>query len=171
MKILGLDVGLCKTGWGLIKAGKQISCIDHGLIRPNTKLSLEERLAFLWSNTMNIIQIHDPENIAIEQTFVGLNAASGIRLGAAYGAIIAAAGLAKIPVTSYPTKIIKQKIADKGNATKEEIMDAVCKILKITIEQEDIADALATALCHQRINSINQSARISKQTKSSKSSE
>ncbi|QEK38208.1 crossover junction endodeoxyribonuclease RuvC [Candidatus Cytomitobacter indipagum] len=157
MKILGLDVGLCKTGWGLIKKGKKLQCVDYGLIKPNPKLPLEQRLALLWSNTMNIIHTHNPENIAIEQTFFGLNASSGIRLGAAYGAIISAAGLAKVPVTSYPTTVIKQKVAGKGNATKEDVMSFVCKILKTEIDQEDISDALATAICHlQKIENNSQ---------------
>ncbi|QEK38712.1 crossover junction endodeoxyribonuclease RuvC [Candidatus Cytomitobacter primus] len=154
MKILGLDAGLCKTGWGVIKRQKsKMKCIDYGLIKPNAKLSLEERLAFLWTNMMNILQTHSPDHVAIEKTFFGLrNPSSGVMLGAAYGTIISTAGLIKTPVFSYATKMIKRQVAEKGDASKEEIALSVCSLFKIdAINQEDITDALAAALCHEKL--------------------
>ncbi|USO00474.1 MAG: crossover junction endodeoxyribonuclease RuvC [Alphaproteobacteria bacterium] len=149
MKILGLDVGLLKTGWGIIKNHK---CIGHGLIKTNPKSPIEQRLALLWSNIMTILQNYSPDHVAIEQTFVGANMSSGIRLGAAYGTIISTAGLLKIPVFPYPTKVIKQHIALKGDASKTDIAEAVCYTLKLDkINQEDTTDALATALCHLKL--------------------
>ncbi len=151
MIILGLDVGLRNTGWGIVKvsSNNKLKCISYGLVQPKATLPLEQRLSHLWAAVSNILQMYSPDQVAIEQTFFGLNASSCIRLGAAYGTIISTAGLAKIPVFAYPTKVIKLQIAEKGDASKEEIAIATCKTLQIEeINQEDTTDALATALCH-----------------------
>ncbi|QEK38882.1 crossover junction endodeoxyribonuclease RuvC [Candidatus Nesciobacter abundans] len=149
MKILGIDVGIRKTGWGLIKiTGKTKKYLDYGLIKPDPKLTIEQRLCFLHINITAVIANSNPDQIGIEKTFVGLNPASGLILGAAFGSILTAIGMSKVPMCSYSTKIIKQIVAEKGNATKEEMASAVCKVLKIDIDQHDVTDAFGAALCH-----------------------
>ncbi len=153
MKILGIDAGLCKTGWGVISYTKKLKCIEYGVIKPNVKLPLEQRLSLLWSNVMNIINTHSPDHVAVEQTFFGVNPSSGIRLGAAYGAIISTAGLMKIPVSSYAPRLVRKHVSENGAASKDEAAVSVHEMLNIdTISQRDITDALAVALCHWKIS-------------------
>lgn len=147
--ILGIDPGSVKTGFGVINAvGSKIEYISSGVIRlPKTELP--ERLAVIYQNLTEIINLHCPQQVAVEQVFMGKNAASALKLGQARGAAIVAAVNQQLPVAEYSARQIKQAVVGTGAADKSQVQMMVAHILKLNdTPQEDAADALACAICH-----------------------
>lgn len=147
--ILGIDPGSVKTGFGLINAvGDKIEYVSSGVIRL-PKAELPERLAVIYQNLSEIINLHCPQQVAIEQVFMAKNAGSALKLGQARGAAIVAAVNQQLPVSEYSARQIKQAVVGTGAAEKAQVQMMVAHILKLSdTPQEDAADALACALCH-----------------------
>lgn len=150
MKILGIDPGLQKTGWGVLSSeGSALKYIASGLIKPPTDLPLPERLAFLHQNMAEIIKLHGPDEAAIEETFVNQNPASALKLGQARGVLLAVPALYGLPTAEYAANKVKKSIVGTGHAGKGQIGHMIKMLLPAcgTIS-EDEADALAVAITH-----------------------
>ena len=151
MKIIGIDPGLVQTGYGIINVNNnQTSLIDYGIIKPQPKDSLANRLLAIFNDVCEIISNHNPQIFAIEEVFYGKNVKSSMRLGQARGASMVAAASKGIPVYEYSARKVKQSVTGNGNAHKTQVQFMVKAKLKMDHNPEpmDAADALAIALCH-----------------------
>lgn len=149
--ILGIDPGLVTTGYGIIRqTNNVITPVAHGLIKPNAKAPMAERLKMLSLKLLEIIEFYHPVEAAIEETFVNKNPASALKLGMARGVLVMTPALKDIPVYEYGANKIKKTVVGVGHADKNQIIMMVARLLpKIRGElTADSADALAVALCH-----------------------
>ncbi|MBT3182333.1 MAG: crossover junction endodeoxyribonuclease RuvC [Deltaproteobacteria bacterium] len=150
MKILGIDPGSRITGYGIIEnTGNSISHVDNGGIQPDHKLPFSQRLRKIFDELANLIDIHKPDIVAIENVFVAKNVRSSLLLGHARGTAMVAASLANLRVEEYSPSEVKQAIVGTGRATKCQIQHMVKAMLNLPeIAFEDASDALAVAICH-----------------------
>ena len=150
LRVLGIDPGLCKTGWGVIdKAGFKSSWVAHGIFQTKSETPLPDRLFYLHEQVKIIIELYKPDVLCIEEIFMNNNPESTLKLGMARGVLLMLPGIFKIPVFEYRPNYIKKAITGSGHADKEQIMKMIQLLLKpkdaIT---KDSADALAIALSH-----------------------
>jgi len=155
MKILGIDPGTHKTGWGVIKKeGNKISHVDNGLIVPKASLPLAARLLFIFNELVKVIDDFKPNAASVEEVFVAKSAKSALVLGHARGVALLAASRANLEVFEYSTRTIKQAVVGYGNAEKIQVAQMVKALLKLPeIAAEDASDALAAAICHAQVAS------------------
>lgn len=144
--IIGIDPGSRFTGYGVIKwEGNQNHYVDCGFISV-ASYSMAERLQKIYTELQAIVQLHQPQEAAIEQVFMHQNPGSALKLGQARGAAIVALGTV---VSEYSARQVKQSVVGYGAADKKQVQHMVKKLLNISAElQADAADALAVALCH-----------------------
>jgi crossover junction endodeoxyribonuclease RuvC len=151
MKILGIDPGLQKTGWGIIESeGNRLQFIACGLIQTDSSLTLAQRLCQIDEGMQQVIKTHAPEEAAIEETFVNNNAASALKLGCARGVAMVVPARAQIPVSEYAANLIKKSVVGNGHATKDQ-MEMMVRTLIPAVGRglgADEADAIAIAICH-----------------------
>lgn len=155
--ILGIDPGLLRTGWGIISMqGNALGYIACGVIKPDAKLLLHDRLRILHEQLEEIIARYKPHEAAIEETFVNINGDSTLKLGQARGAILLSLALAGLPVSDYAATLVKKSIVGVGRAEKEQVMMMVHALLPgANVSGSDAADALAVAICHANHTGIN----------------
>lgn len=147
--ILGIDPGSRKTGFGIIEVtGSSHRYVTSGVIRL-PEVELAERLGVIFSSVNEIIERYCPQQVAVEQVFMGKNASSALKLGQARGAAIVACVQQQLEVAEYSARQIKQAVVGSGAAEKEQVQLMVQRLLKLNATpQEDAADALAVAICH-----------------------
>jgi len=150
VRILGIDPGLIKTGWGIIDhTGSSLKFIACGLIKPNNSLPLAERLSSLSEGLTQVITAYTPDTCSIEETFVNKNPMSSLKLGHARGALMLTVSLAGISLTEYAATLVKKSVTGVGRAEKNQVGMMVKQLMPTAqIESEDAADALAVAICH-----------------------
>ena len=149
IRILGVDPGLRITGFGIIdQAGGALAYVSSGAIRtPEGALPL--RLKSIMDHLNEIISLHQPEHVAVEQVFVNVNPKSTLMLGQARGAAICTAVLNNLAVAEYTALQIKQAVVGNGHARKEQVQEMVRRLLRLDgSPSADAADALACAICH-----------------------
>jgi crossover junction endodeoxyribonuclease RuvC len=148
--ILGIDPGSRKTGFGIINVnGSHHDYVTSGVIRLPIEQELPERIKVLVGSIQEIIALHCPQQVSIEQVFMANNAGSALKLGQARGAAIAACVSNDLEVAEYSARQIKQAVVGTGAAKKEQVQHMVKILLKLpAMPQEDAADALAAAICH-----------------------
>jgi crossover junction endodeoxyribonuclease RuvC len=149
MKILGIDPGSRVTGYGLIEQSSGgYKYIASGCIRMENDY-FPDRLKQIFKGLLQIVDDHKPQQMAIEQVFMHINADSALKLGQARGAAICAVQAAGLPVFEYSAKQVKQAVVGKGNAHKLQVQHMVKILLNIQGElQIDASDALGICLCH-----------------------
>ena len=150
LKILGLDPGLVRTGWGLIEVqGNRLTHIAHGVVAPPTSGSLAARLVFLHDGVTAVLDQHSPDEAAIEKTFSNVNGDSTIKLGHARGVIIVPPARRGLLVAEYAAREIKQALVGTGAADKTQVAFMVRRLLPgCHLTSGDAADALAVAITH-----------------------
>lgn len=156
MIILGIDPGLQKTGWGLIKTnGNSLHFIASGLIKTDSKAALGIRLATLHTELTKVIKAHVPQSAAIEETFVNSNPASALKLGQARGVLLAVPPLNGVEISEYGANKIKKSVTGSGHAAKQQVEMMVRTLLPTCGPiSPDEADALAVAICHAHYSSV-----------------
>ena len=149
MRILGIDPGSRITGYGIIEDSAQgYKYIASGCIRINADY-FPDRLKQIFDGIVEIVERHQPEQMAIEQVFMHKNADSALKLGQARGAAICAVQTISLPVFEYAARQVKQAVAGKGSAEKTQIQHMVKILLNIQgALQIDASDALAISICH-----------------------
>jgi len=147
--ILGIDPGSRICGYGLIRTrGNHLDYIASGVIKMGTR-DFPERLDIIFSDISDIIAEHQPGAVAVEEVFMGKNAASALKLGQARGAAIVACTRHALPVAEYSARKVKQAVVGKGQAEKKQVQQMVKSLLGLSeVPVEDAADALAVAICH-----------------------
>ena len=147
--ILGIDPGSQKTGFGIIaQQGSRSEYVTSGVIRL-PQAPLPERLKIIHDNIGEIVALHCPQELAIEEVFMARDAKAAIKLGQARGAAIVACVNEGMTVYEYAPKSIKQAVVGTGSADKLQVQHMVKTLLKLpAAPAEDAADALAAAICH-----------------------
>jgi crossover junction endodeoxyribonuclease RuvC len=149
IRILGVDPGLRHTGWGVITMdGPRLAWVAHGVIHPDTKADLADRLADLAAQLRSVVDQHQPDEAAVEETFVNINPKSTLLLGQARGAAMAALAGAGLKVHEFATRKVKLSVVGTGGADKDQVAFMVRRLLpKAGNVSADAADALAVAIC------------------------
>jgi len=150
IRILGLDPGLRRTGWGVVAVdGARLSHIAHGVIAPPDQLPLAQRLLILFDAVCTVIAEHAPDEAAVEETFMTANGQSTLRLGHARAAVMIAPARAGLPVAEYAAKVVKKAIVGTGGADKDQVAFMIARLLPTAgAPTADAADALAVAIAH-----------------------
>ncbi len=149
--ILGIDPGTVVMGYGLIRiTGSTISLIDLDILKPGKVDDPYKKLQLIYNTVSGLIIKYKPEVFAIEAPFFGKNVQSMLKLGRAQGVAIAAAMRHGLDVTEYSPKKIKQSITGNGNASKEQVLKMLQRLLNFKEDPKyfDASDALAVAVCH-----------------------
>jgi len=149
MRILGIDPGLNHTGWGVIEiVGNKLTHVADGVINSDAKETLAQRLDVIYQGLIEVVKIYQPENAAVEETFVNKNPVSTLKLGQARGVALLAPAHAGLSVFEYPANLIKKSVVGSGHADKNQIQMMVKMLLNASAKSADSADALAVAICH-----------------------
>jgi crossover junction endodeoxyribonuclease RuvC len=159
LRILGLDPGLRRTGWGVVAIdGARLAHLAHGVVAPPETAPLAERLLAIHRGVAEIIARWAPDEAAIEETFVTANGSSTLKLGHARAAAMLAPAAAGLPVAEYAAKVVKKALVGTGGADKTQVAFMVGRLLPTAGGPvADAADALAVAICHahaRRVRSI-----------------
>lgn len=150
IRILGLDPGLRRTGWGVIAVeGSRLTWVAHGVIAPNDKAPFSERLLALFDGVEAVIAAHAPHETAVEETFVNNNPQSTLKLGHARAAAMIAPARAGLLVAEYAAREVKKCVVGTGGADKDQIAFMIARLLPTAgSPTQDAADALAVAITH-----------------------
>jgi len=150
VRILGLDPGLRRTGWGVvIIEGARLTHVAHGVIAPDDKMAFADRLLFLFEGITEVIRAHAPHEAAVEETFMNNNAGSALKLGHARAAAMIAPARAGLPVAEYAATVVKKSVVGTGAADKTQIAFMIARLLPAAGKTTaDAADALAVAIAH-----------------------
>lgn len=151
MRILGIDPGYGRTGYGVIETdGNRLRPLEFGLIETNSKLTMEKRLLQLYDALLEIIDRRQPDSLAVEELFFSKNVTTGIGVSQARGVVLLAAAKTGLSLSEYKPVQVKQAIAGYGKAEKKQIQEMVRVFLSLPSvpKPDDVADALAVAITH-----------------------
>jgi crossover junction endodeoxyribonuclease RuvC len=150
IRILGIDPGLRRTGWGIVEAkGNALAFIAAGSVTSAADGELAGRLAELFDGLSAVMARHAPEEAAVEQTFVNRDAVATLKLGQARGIALLVPAKAGLRVAEYAPNAVKKAVVGVGHAEKAQ-MRAMVRVLlpRAVFDSDDAADALAVAICH-----------------------
>jgi crossover junction endodeoxyribonuclease RuvC len=150
IRILGIDPGLRRTGWGMIEvAGNRLMFIACGSVATSDKASLAERLVTIHDGLSKVIEEFAPDEAAVEATFVNKDASATLKLGQARGIALLIPARAGIAVAEYAPNLVKKTIVGAGHCEKDQIRLMLRVLLpKAVPPSHDAADALAIAVTH-----------------------
>jgi crossover junction endodeoxyribonuclease RuvC len=150
IRIIGIDPGLRRTGWGIVEAGgPRLSFVACGLVTSEAEAGLAYRLRELYEGLMRVITRFAPHEAAVEETFVNKDARATLKLGQARGMALLAPAQQGLPVAEYPPNVVKKTVTGTGHGEKRQIAAMVGFLLpKARFTSADEADALAIAICH-----------------------
>jgi crossover junction endodeoxyribonuclease RuvC len=153
-RILGLDPGLARMGWGVIAVdGSRLLHIAHGVLTSDSKSGLGVRLLMLHGGLTEIIAELSPQAIAIEQAFVHKDPSAALKLGQARAVALLAAAHAGLEIAEYAPNHIKKCVVGVGHAGKEQVQAMVRRLLPTAnVQGADAADALAAAIAHAHLS-------------------
>lgn len=149
--ILGIDPGTTIMGFGLIKiVSKKMAFMQLNELHLKKYDDHYLKLKLIFERTIELIDTHKPDEIAIEAPFYGKNVQSMLKLGRAQGVAMAAGLSRQIPITEYSPKKIKMAITGNGNASKEQVAKMLQSLLNLKElpKNLDSTDGLAAAVCH-----------------------
>lgn len=150
IRIIGIDPGLRRTGWGVVESlGNSLRFVASGTVRSDDKADLASRLCQLHDGLADILHAHTPHEAAVEQTFVNKDAAATLKLGQARGIAMLVPARAGLRVAEYAPNAVKKAVIGVGHGDKKQIQLMVKVLMpKATFDTDDAADALAIAICH-----------------------
>ncbi|TEA77461.1 crossover junction endodeoxyribonuclease RuvC [Allopusillimonas ginsengisoli] len=158
MRILGIDPGLRRTGFGVIDVqGTRLSYVSSGTIVVPADQPLASRLKIILDNIREVVQTTRPTVSAMEKVFVNANPTSTLLLGQARGAALCALADSLLDVHEYTALQIKKSVVGNGHAAKEQVQKMVQHLLALNgLPAPDSADALACAICHAHFNPLSE---------------
>ena len=153
MRVMGIDPGLADVGYGVIEQsgkGREIRHLAHGVIRTSAGRPMAERLEKIYRELSDLIRLHEPDEIAIEELFFSSNVKTAMVVAQARGVAILATAESKTPLAEYSPPQIKQALVGNGRAAKRQVQMMVRAVLGLeeVPRPDHAADALATAICH-----------------------
>jgi crossover junction endodeoxyribonuclease RuvC len=151
MIILGIDPGIAIVGYSLVECkGNNFKAIDYGCITTDSGMLFPDRLKFVYDRLTEIIEKYNPDDLAIEELFFNKNVKTAIKVGQARGVEILAAVNQGLATYEYTPLQIKQAVTGYGRADKNQVQEMVKMLLNLKEKPkpDDVADALAVAICH-----------------------
>ncbi len=150
IRILGIDPGLRRTGWGVIDLdGSRLGFIACGSVATDDRAAVAARLVVIHAGLCSVIDDYRPAESAVEATFVNKDAIATLKLGQARGVALLVPARAGLPVAEYAPNLVKKTIVGAGHSEKAQIRMMVGVLLpKADPQSDDAADALAVAICH-----------------------
>ncbi|AUG58226.1 crossover junction endodeoxyribonuclease RuvC [Acetivibrio saccincola] len=151
MVIMGIDPGIAIVGYGVVKyEGNKFTPMDYGAIRTDSSTGLSQRLLYIYNRLEEIIEKYKPDAISIEELFFNKNIKTALTVGHGRGVAVLAAARANIEVFEYTPLQVKQSVVGYGRAEKTQVQHMIKVILNLkkTPKPDDVADALAVAICH-----------------------
>jgi crossover junction endodeoxyribonuclease RuvC len=154
MRILGIDCGTERTGYGLIESdGRAHHMIVAGAIQTSPRQPLERRLLAIAQGLRAVIQAHMPESAAVEAVFYAQNVKTALKLSHARGVVLLTMAEAGLAVGEYSPLEVKTSVVGYGRAEKQQVKLMVHSLLALengvnSIDSEDACDAIAVAICH-----------------------
>jgi crossover junction endodeoxyribonuclease RuvC len=155
--ILGIDPGYAIVGYGLIKQeGNKLIPIEYGAITTPSDAYFPDRLAHISKELSTIIEAFKPDTMAIEELFFARNTSNALLVAQARGVMLNEANRAKLKIYEYKPNEVKLAVTGYGRADKKQIQEMIRVLLglKTTPKPDDVADALAIAICHLHSNHI-----------------
>ena len=151
MKVLGIDPGTAACGYGIVhESGGRIRAIAQGCWTSGARERPELRLRRIFEGVGTLIAEHEPDAVALEESFVGADARIALSVGQARGAVLVAAASAGVDCAEYAPARVKQTVCGYGRAEKDQVQRMVKLVLGLAAEPSSSheADALAVAICH-----------------------
>jgi len=151
VKVIGIDPGTAACGYAIVQEnGGRLRAIGHGWWRTPAGQRPELRLKTIFEGVQELISLHGPDAVAIEESFVGADARTALSVGQARGVVLVAAALAGVECTEYAPSRVKQAVCGYGRAEKAQVQRMVKTILSLDEipATSHAADALAVAICH-----------------------
>jgi crossover junction endodeoxyribonuclease RuvC len=150
IRILGIDPGLRRTGWGIVEyIGNRLGFVGCGSVETDEKAALAVRLVALHDGLMRVIDEFRPDEAAVETTFVNTNAVATLKLGQARGIAMLVPARSGVPVAEYAPNLVKKTIVGAGHSEKAQIRMMIGVLLpRADPRSDDAADALAIAVTH-----------------------
>lgn len=151
MLVLGIDPGSAITGYGLVReVGNRLEAVEYGCIRTSPTKPIELRLKIIYNEMKELVQKYRPDHFAVEELFFNKNVRTALTVGQARGVVILAGAECGLPVHEYTPLQVKQAVAGYGRAEKTQIQFMVKTLLNLPEipKPDDVADALAVAICH-----------------------
>jgi len=150
IRILGIDPGLRRTGWGVVEiAGNRLGFIGCGSVLTDDRAALAARLLAIHDGLMRVLEQYQPDEAAVEATFVNKDAAATLKLGQARGIAMVVPAKAGVPVAEYAPNLVKKSIVGAGHGDKTQVRMMIGVLLpKADPHSDDAADALAIAVTH-----------------------
>lgn len=150
MFVLGIDPGLTRTGYGLVRRGRTLEAVAAGVIRTDPDLTMAARLVELERDLVAVIEEHRPDTVALERVFTNRNRQTAVAVGRASGVAMLVAARAGLAVAEYSPNEVKLAVTGDGAASKRAVAVMVARRLSLgeVGGPADVADALAIALCH-----------------------
>lgn len=151
MRILGIDPGIARTGWGIIDEEKgKVTVVQFGCITTSQDLGIDQRLLLLKKEMAAITKTFTPDVMSIEELFFNTNAKTALIVGQARGVILVSGAEKNLPIHVYTPLQVKMALTGYGRAEKNQVGQMVKMLLKLSTvpKPDDTADALAIALTH-----------------------
>ncbi|MFS0727383.1 crossover junction endodeoxyribonuclease RuvC [Paenibacillus sp. 1P07SE] len=151
MRVLGIDPGIAIAGFGFIdKQGHKLTPVQYGSIQTESHTPQETRLKQVYEAMVALLEKYKPEAVAVEKLFFNRNVTTAFAVGQARGVIMLAAAQRGLPVFEYTPLQVKQAVVGYGKAEKRQVQEMVKMLLKLSAipKPDDVADALAIAICH-----------------------
>lgn len=150
MRIIGIDPGLQRTGWGVLDArDNRLSFVAEGTLTTTPKAALSDRLVQLYDGLSQVLETWAPGEAAVEETFVNKNPTSTLKLGQARAVALLVPARRGLSVGEYSPNLVKKTVVGAGHAAKEQVLMMVKTLLPGSGNAgPDAADALAVAICH-----------------------
>jgi crossover junction endodeoxyribonuclease RuvC len=150
VRVLGVDPGSLRTGWGVLEAsGGRLVLVGAGIVVPPAAATLERRLLAIHRGLTAVISEHRPTTVAVEDVFFAKHPNAALKLGHARGVALLAAAEAGLDVTPYAPALVKRSVVGRGQADKVQVARLVAAILGVKeLPGADATDALAVAITH-----------------------
>ena len=150
IRILGIDPGLRRTGWGVVEiTGNRLGFLGCGSVLTDERAALAARLLAIHDGLMRILEQYRPDEAAVEATFVNKDATATLKLGQARGIAMVVPARAGVPVAEYAPNLVKKSIVGVGHGDKAQVRMMIGVLLpKADPASDDAADALAVAVTH-----------------------
>lgn len=155
MRVLGIDCGTERTGWGIISSdGRRHMVLAHGVIRTSPRHPLEQRLQRIAAGLREVLNLHQPDAAAVEEVFFSQNVKTALKLAHVRGVALLAVAEAKVPLGEYSPLEVKGSVVGYGRAEKHQVERMVRTLtgFQEPFDTEDVSDALAVAICHATLS-------------------
>ncbi|GGH29664.1 crossover junction endodeoxyribonuclease RuvC [Paenibacillus segetis] len=158
MRILGIDPGIAIVGFGFIdKQGSKCTPVQYGCIQTKAHTPEEERLLHVYEGMVQLIDKYQPDAVALEKLFFNRNVTTAMPVSQARGVLVLAAVQKGLPISEYTPMQVKQAVVGYGKAEKKQVQEMTRMFLKLQAvpKPDDVADALAVAICHAHSYTLN----------------